>query len=101
MRSNRICAREEPAAVPSSFRNTVRMSMDLRTISVVLVSSRRTRGFVSRNLIMKGVLQLVIVVINLFCGDLANLNPLSYAMHDGKNFAGNPSSSLASYRVAL
>ena len=52
--------------------------MDLSVISVVLVSSRRTRGFVSRNLIMKGVLQLVIVVINLFCGDLANLNPAHF-----------------------
>jgi|KBSMisStandDraft_5_1062788.scaffolds.fasta_scaffold44595_6 hypothetical protein len=48
--------------------------MDLSVISVVLVSSRRTRGLVSRNLIMKGVLQLVIVVINLYRGDLANLN---------------------------
>ena len=27
---------------------------------------------------MKGVLQLVIVVINLFCGDLANLNPAPF-----------------------
>jgi len=52
--------------------------MDLSVISVVLVSSRRTRGLVSRNLIMKGVLQLVIVVINLFCGDLSNLNPAHF-----------------------
>src|ERR1041385_4479541 len=74
MRSKRMCTNEEPAACPWLFRNIVRISMDLSVISVVLVSSRRTRGLVSRNLITKGVLQLVIVVINLYCGDLANLN---------------------------
>ena len=62
MRSNRICAREEPAAGPSSFRNIVRISMDLSVISVVLVSSRRTRGLVSINLIRNGVLQLLVVI---------------------------------------
>jgi hypothetical protein len=49
-------------AGPSSFRNTVRISMDLSVISVVLVSSRRTRGLVSINLITNGVLQLLVVI---------------------------------------
>src|SRR6185369_8200236 len=66
MRSNRICAREEPAAGPSSFKNIVRISMDLSVISVVLVSSRRTRGLVSINLIRKGVLQLLVVIFILW-----------------------------------
>src|ERR1041385_5942677 len=64
MGSNRICAREEPAAGPSSFRNIVRISMDLRATSVVFVSSRSTRGLVFKNLIMKGVLRLVVVIID-------------------------------------
>src|SRR6185369_12928875 len=78
MRSKRMCAPEGSAVGPSLFRNTVRISMDLSVISVVLVSSRRTRGLVSRNLIIKGVLRLLIVVINSFCGDLANLNPAHF-----------------------
>src|SRR6185369_17199566 len=41
----------------------VRISTDLSFISVVLVSSRRTRGLVSINLIRKGVLQLVLVIL--------------------------------------
>ena len=62
MRSNRICAREAPAVGPSSFKNIVRISMDLSVISVVFVSSRRTRGLVSINLITNGVLQLLVVI---------------------------------------
>src|SRR6185369_13898229 len=62
MRLNRICAREERAAGPSSFKNIVRISMDLSVSSVVLVSSRRTRGLVSINLITNGVLQLLVVI---------------------------------------
>lgn len=50
--------------------------MDLRAISVVLVSSRRIRGLVFMNLIMKVVLQLLLVVITSFCGELiANRSP--------------------------
>jgi hypothetical protein len=42
--------------------------MDLSVISVVLVSSRRTRGLVSINLIRNGVLQFVVVIF--ICGEL-------------------------------
>jgi hypothetical protein len=44
--------------------------MDLSVISVVLVSSRTIRGLISMNLIIKGVLLLLIVVINSLCGEL-------------------------------
>jgi hypothetical protein len=51
-------------------RARVRISMDLSVISVVLVSSRTIRGLISMNLIIKGVLLLLIVVINSLCGEL-------------------------------
>src|SRR5205085_7882711 len=49
---------------------------------------RRTRGLVSRNLIIKGVLQLLIVVINSFCGELiANMNPPHFSIQQAREKA--------------
>jgi len=66
MGSNRICALEGALGPSSSFKNTVRISRDLRVFEVVLVISIRIRGLVSMNLMTKGAL-LVLLVINLQC----------------------------------
>src|SRR6185369_5399239 len=61
MGSNRICAREKPAGPSLSDKNTVRISTDLSVFAVVLVISISIRGFVSMNLIAKGVLLLFVI----------------------------------------
>src|SRR5881227_1761937 len=53
-----------PSGVSSSFKKTVRISIDLYVLSVVFCNSRRTRGFASKNLKVKGFSSLLFVLID-------------------------------------
>lgn len=58
-----MCALEGAADPASSFKNTVRISTDLSVFAVVLVISISIRGLMSMNLMTKGALLLLLIII--------------------------------------